>query len=97
MKQIIKWLIPIICLMIIWGSVWVLFYLKADEVTKDPCGICAKRMGQNVQCTQYNQDDFRIPATRIYYPNGTIYDVNIEYKEDLSVFQLNMTGFNFSK
>jgi len=43
-------------------------YLKADEVTKDPCGICAKKMGEKVVCTI---GDFKV-LQRTYFPNGSI-------------------------
>lgn len=43
-------------------------YLKADEVTKDPCLICSKRMGENVVCTIGGI----APEQRVYYPNGSI-------------------------
>ena len=44
------------------------FYLKAEEVTKDPCSICAKRMGENVICTTGGI----IPLERVYYTDGSI-------------------------
>lgn len=44
------------------------YYLKADEVTRDPCSICAERMGEKVICTT---GDF-IPIRMIFYPNKTI-------------------------
>lgn len=43
-------------------------YLKAEEVTKDPCSICAKRMGEKVLCTTGTVN----PITRTYFPNGNI-------------------------
>ena len=48
-------------------------YMKADEITKDPCAICAEYMGDKVTCligTSY-------PVERIYYPNGSMED-NLE-------------------
>lgn len=45
-----------------------LFYLKADEVTKDPCSICAKKLGEKVNC---RTNDLQ-PIVRDYYPNFTI-------------------------
>ena len=48
-----------------WLGIMVLFYLKADEVTKHPCSVCAEKIGKNVICTLgYEQ--------MIFYPNYTI-------------------------
>lgn len=58
----------VIILVLMWLGVMFLLYLKADEVTKDPCQICAKKMGQDVICrvgTAYFQE-------RIYHPNYSI-------------------------
>lgn len=49
----------------------VLFYLKADEVTKDPCSVCAKRMGENVTCTLAGQG---FTLKRTYTPDLLIFD-----------------------
>lgn len=91
MNQTTKWAIIVICLMLIWGSIFLLFYLKADEVTKDPCSICSKRMGKDVLCTQINTKSSN-PATRIYYPNGSKFDNIIE---DTSLPYINLT-INFN-
>ena len=58
-----------IILLIIWVGFMVFFFLKADEITKDPCAICSEKMGQEVVCTLTDT----IPVTRTYYPNGTVY------------------------
>lgn len=71
-----------IFLLIIWGSIFVLLYLKADEVTKDPCAVCAKKMGTSVSCVSHRGGS--IPLTRTYYPNGSYYE-NLE--EAISVIQ----------
>lgn len=59
-----------IFLLIIWGSIWVLLYLKADEVTKDPCSVCAKFHGEDVTCSVGKT----YIVKRIYHENGSIYD-----------------------
>ena len=69
--------IILIALMVIWIGFMVFFYLKADEITKDPCQICSERMGEKVICTTKTT----IPINRVYYPNGTIYDD----KDDIKV------------
>lgn len=72
MNPAVKWSIVVICLMIIWGSIIALFYLKADEVTRDPCSVCAERMGKKVVCNQIDTGFFTAPARIAFYPNGSI-------------------------
>ncbi len=57
-------------LFILWLGIMVLFYLKADEVTKSPCQICAKKLNQEVICTAGNGGMIQ----RTFYPNFTIVD-----------------------
>jgi len=67
-----------IILLILWLGVMLLLYLKADEVTNDPCSICAKRLGEQVRCTTL---DFE-PIVNIYYPNYTIENVRTNILQD---------------
>jgi len=60
-------LVAIFLLLIFFGLI-TLLYLKADEITKDPCSICSQRMGEQVVCTT---GEFKV-ISRIYYPNGSI-------------------------
>ena len=55
-------------LMIIWLGFMVFFFMKAEEITKDPCLICSKKMGEEVICSTGTS----IIVKRIYYPNGSI-------------------------
>ncbi len=48
----------------------VVIFLKADEVTRDPCSICAERMGEEVNCYVGN-------LQRTYYLNETIFNKRI--------------------
>jgi len=59
-----------VILILMWVGLMVLFYLKADEVTKDPCSICAERLGELIICRTTFGD--AIPVSRYYYPNFTI-------------------------
>jgi len=43
-------------------------FLKADEITKDPCSICSENMGQEVRCVAQGT----ILTQRTYFPNGSI-------------------------
>lgn len=72
MNETIRWSVIVICLMLIWSSIILLFYLKADEVTKNPCSICAERMGKKVECYQVDYDLFQQPARITFYQNGSI-------------------------
>lgn len=53
---------------IMWLGIMIFFYLKADEVTRDPCSICSEKMGDKVICTLTGFT----PLTRVYYPNGSV-------------------------
>ena len=55
-------------LLIIFLVLMLLLYLKADEVTKDPCLICAELLGEDVYCSTTG---FK-PITRTYFSNGSI-------------------------
>ena len=82
-------IIVIVCLLM-WIGFFAFYYLKADEITKDPCSICSKRMGENVICTIGGI----IPVTRTYYPNGSIVtnkpEVIIDYTN--KKYGINFTG-----
>ena len=65
-----QYLIMAICLMIMWISIIAVVYMKMEEVTKDPCSICARRMGEKVRCTI---DKSAVPLSMEFYPNGTIH------------------------
>ena len=78
-----KFIIACIVILIIWGSLFFLWYKKTDEVTRDPCSICSERMGDKVRCT--TQSDYNI--FRDYYPNGSIVDSTLE-----EPFSLNISG-----
>lgn len=70
----IKYIITIVSILFIFSTIMLLLYLKADEVTKSPCEVCAKRLGKDVQCTEYGIH--LKPNQRIYYPNGSYQDVD---------------------
>lgn len=59
-----------VVILIVWFSLLIFWYLKADEITKDPCNVCAKRFNKNVTCTLSGA----LPVQRTYLPNGTIVD-----------------------
>lgn len=59
-----------VILIVMWLGLMLFFYLKADEVTKDPCSVCARRLGNDVIC--YAQGNSPVIAKRIYYQNYSI-------------------------
>jgi len=59
-----------IILLIIFLTLMTLIYLKADEVTRDPCSICAEKIGENVVCFTQGYPQLE----RTYYANGTIFN-----------------------
>ena len=73
MTPTVKWSIVVICLMLMWFSIVALFYLKTDEVTKSPCSVCAKQLGEKVTCTYIDTKSFQF-GTVSFLPNGTIND-----------------------
>ncbi len=77
-------------LFLMWIGLMVFYYLKADEVTKDPCSICSARFNENVICTMGGV----IPLSRVYYPNGTIIDIGntiVNPDKGLDLSKLNMS------
>jgi hypothetical protein len=62
--------IILIVLFIMWLGVMVLFYLKTDEVTKNPCQICAKQQGVNVICSIWDSSG----RQQIFSPDFKIFN-----------------------
>lgn len=58
-----------VILLLMWVGVMGLLYFKADEVTKNPCQICAEKLGEAVWCTASNSGINVIS----FHPNGSIY------------------------
>lgn len=56
-----------VVMLIIWFSLLTFWWIKAEEITNDPCSICASKQGENVYCTMQST----IPITKTYYPNYT--------------------------
>ena len=52
-----------------WCGIMALFYLKTDEVTKNPCSICANRIGESIYCSTSSG---MFIQSLIFYPNYTI-------------------------
>jgi len=84
----------IIVMLIIWFSLLSFWFLKADEITKDPCSICAERHGEKILCTTNGI----YPITRSYETNGTIYDnTNEIVKQATQELAPNYTKLNLTK
>jgi len=56
-----------ILLVLIWIGFMIFFFMKAEEITNDPCSICAKRMGEEVIC----KAGLTYITEKTYYPNGS--------------------------
>jgi len=58
-----------------------LFYLKAEEITNDPCSICAKQLGEDVTCSSgWGLDRKQIiyeGEFKSLYPKPTVEIINI--------------------
>jgi hypothetical protein len=82
----------------VWLSLLVFFYLKTDEITRDPCSICAEKMGEDIFCTSQNGG---IPVTRVYSANGSVTDNREEIKglileefDKRKTSEVNFSGLN---
>ena len=83
-----RFVIVIGILIFMWVLLIGFFYLKLDEVTKGPCGICAEINNQEITFSQYGyseQHQDYITVVRIYYPNGSSTTKILD-------FELNLTG-----
>jgi len=84
-------------MLIIWSVTITFIYLKADEITKDPCSICAQKMGDKIYC----QTQGLIPIKRTYFENGTIIDDKeeiakmIRQEVDKKTPEVNFPNFSF--
>jgi len=58
-----------IVMLIIWISLLTFLWLKADEITKNPCSICANRTDQKIVCTYVEPG--MLSVDKYYYPNWT--------------------------
>lgn len=67
MDKIKIWVIFGIFLLIIWFSLLAFLWMKADEITKHPCQVCAKVSGEQVTCILKNSIT---PISKTYYPDG---------------------------
>jgi len=61
----------VIILVLMWVGIMIFFYLKADEVTKNPCSVCAKQMQKEVVCSIGTSGYIN---QRTFYPNFSILD-----------------------
>ena len=71
-----------------WIGFMTLIYLKADEVTRDPCSICAEYLGEKVTCSTgslYIQK-------RTYFEDGTIEQGSVLSKEEIFGDIFNLSG-----
>ena len=66
-----KFYIVMVVLIIMWLLLLGFFYLKADEVTKNPCSVCAKKQQENVVCSVGSIGGI---VSRTYYTNYSVYD-----------------------
>lgn len=65
-----RFIVVIIAILLAWSPIVWLIYDKADEMTRQPCQLCAMKMGSTVSCTAYGG----IPIHKNFYVNGSITD-----------------------
>jgi len=63
-----RFVIMVVIMVLMWAVIIGFFYLKADEVTKDPCGVCANQMGEDVVCSIAGTN----PISRTYFSNWSV-------------------------
>lgn len=59
--------IAVILIMIIWGSLFFYIVKYGEDVKRDPCSVCAERIGDKVTCVYGT-------STIAFYPSGKIED-----------------------
>lgn len=67
----------VIVLLLMWIGFMAFFYLKAEEITKNPCQVCARQMGTDVSCSLYDG-------------SGTIKIFHKDYSVDLVTHNLSL-------
>jgi hypothetical protein len=65
-----RFVIIAVILLLMWAWIMLFLYLKADEITKNPCSVCAKKMGETVKCTV--MEPGLESQTLVFYPNLTV-------------------------
>lgn len=81
-----------VSLCITMSFIWLLligfWYVKTDEITKDPCQICSASKGKDVMCTIGGI----APVSRIYYVNQSIEDILPEIRINSSYPKFNSSN-----
>lgn len=77
-----------LALLFMWILFMVFFFMKAHEITTDPCTVCSERYSEAVVCTIGGT----IPVSRNFYPNGTVVDTgaNVYVPQNESEFKLKL-------
>ena len=79
-------------LVLMWVLLLIFLYVKAEEVTTNPCKICAKRTGEDFVCSVKGSS---IPVEQIFHPNGSV-DYEGIRKGRITIGELNIS-FNGSQ
>lgn len=61
-----------ITLVVMWLLFMVFFFLKAEEITNNPCEVCAKKLNKDVYCSINGAGKI---ISRTFYPNLTTIDI----------------------
>jgi len=78
----------VVVLFLMWLVFMGFMYLKADEITKDPCGVCARSMGEAVVCSFKNS---QYPITKTFWPNLSESDNTQEVAQGIRSEKANIT------
>ena len=67
-----RFILIAILLMVIFFTFMGIIIWQGEHISHDPCGVCAKRMGDEVICT--TGGEYGKMITRTFFPNYTIVD-----------------------
>jgi len=66
-----RFYIILFVLLFMWCGIMGFLYLKADEVTRHPCEVCAKKLNEDVTCSAMGSGYI---SNRVFHPNLTYTD-----------------------
>lgn len=69
-----RFIILAVVMLVMWSSIFILFWFKGDAITKTPCEICAESYGSTVQCIAIDTGVQFV----IYEENGRTFKRDIE-------------------
>ena len=66
----IEFIVVVIVMFLIWCSLLTFLWFKAEEITRDPCSICAKEVNKTMVC--FTIEPGTMTRQKIFFPNYSI-------------------------